>query len=531
MNWRLTLAIMSIASVASGCNEGSPTKPTASSSGSAYPADAVTPPGLDSAKLAKLRKKYGGGGCSAATTDASGTMRGVALGRTELPFAIPAIQHDVTAGHGNGKIVQMTVHRAGKTDVTMNCWVPSTVTPDDMAKSFRSSSDDAVWSSLFGRVATARVIPSLGQRVVLSPEAIAFAGETLAPLAAANAARGASTDDGCVPVRGIYEGWDLGTGGWIEIEIDITTCDGGDDLFLYVADGPYGNDPYVVVKADKYQPIGVDSVLFTAELVNSEVHMSPIGWSWIRSTVGGGDPWTQECLGTAFTCKAEVHGQGQMRFTFDTGSGTIWAYAQINPVLAADVDSLGLPDNGDTNDAVLSTAHFATNPISDAQALQILATAIAQPDWVYTQGCALCDSVRTYSEPAKNLANHYGDCTDFVWAVANQYLGSTAWPFSAANIARTSTFASATTSNIGYYGYVITDSAHARKGDVIVSGGHAGIFYGFQHNLSGTYGIAMGWANNGHPATNRQPNQDLPVGKASFKNNGAYWRFFRQATP
>lgn len=551
MKWHSSLAAIPTTLFVFGCGDSVVTKPDqASVSGPAI--GYATIPGLDSAKIAKLRGKYGQGGCAAATTDRTGSLRGVAMRRQDLPFSVPPIQRDPKSGKGNGRIVQMTVRRAGQADVVMNCWVPNTVSLSDIAASINSSKN-ARWASVFSRVKTARVIPAVGQRTPLSREALALAAETLMPGADTTVARGASFDDLCIPVKGFWTFWDDDEGGWVALVIDLTTCDGGDDLFLYVADGPYGDDPYVVVSANSYQPMGTDSVAFSAELV-SDVRLSPQGWTWTRTTAGSGDPWTQACSGTSTTCEIPIYGPGRMKFSYDDGNGgTVWADVAIAMTVPADIDSTGVPDEGDTEDATLSTAHFATTPISDAQASAILDSAKHQPDWRYTQGCYSCDTIHhpTWTEPPKNLANHYGDCTDFVWAVANLVLGGTTWPWNASHIARTVTFGTSgrtPPSNIGYWGYLLTDSAHARPGDVVVSnpivhppapnendtigGGHAGILMHTVNNANGTAGFFLAWANNGLPASSLHANKDTTTGPYTFKNKpGWILRFFRQGTP
>ena len=131
------------------------------------------------------------------------------------------------------------------------------------------------------------------------------------------------------------------------------------------------------------------------------------------------------------------------------------------------------------------------------------------------------------TEVAKDLPNHLGDCTDFVWTVVRSVLGSTKWPF---DIARTVQFGAFDSTTAPKYGYVITDSAHVRYGDVIVrvsgsQGGHAGIFEGW-----GQGGHPIGWANNGKPASSAHPNFDNPTGYSDFRQKtGTTTRFFRPA--
>jgi hypothetical protein len=99
---------------------------------------------------------------------------------------------------------------------------------------------------------------------------------------------------------------------------------------------------------------------------------------------------------------------------------------------------------------------------------------------------------------------------------------------------------------VGYYGYVKTDSANLREGDVVVIakvdtansvtrflGGHAGIFVQWAAGPAAG-GYSIGWANNGLPASKDHPNKNNPTGIYNFKiKDPNHWHlfFFRQATP
>lgn len=83
-------------------------------------------------------------------------------------------------------------------------------------------------------------------------------------------------------------------------------------------------------------------------------------------------------------------------------------------------------------------------------------------------------------------------------------------------------------------GYVQTDSANLRMGDIVLyahiptqsdanASGHVGVFYGW-----GTGGHPYGWANNGLPAKPNRPNVDKATGPFDFiAKPGHVTKFFR----
>ncbi len=76
-------------------------------------------------------------------------------------------------------------------------------------------------------------------------------------------------------------------------------------------------------------------------------------------------------------------------------------------------------------------------------------------------------------------------------------------------------------------GYVAVSAAEARQGDVVVRGGHAGLFIG-----PSTNGRILGLANNGTPATENTANHDGVTGVISFDPlNASQPLFFRQLVP
>jgi hypothetical protein len=164
------------------------------------------------------------------------------------------------------------------------------------------------------------------------------------------------------------------------------------------------------------------------------------------------------------------------------------------------------------------------------ESAEILLAAIHSPEWRYTQGGA-----KGGPEPPKDIAAHYGDCTDFVWQSTKTGLGP-AWPHSWAAHIATGDFHDLSPAGLVVVGYrkVPPDSAWA--GDIVVRGGHAGVFKGFDD--SGTDyrpGVAVwGFANNGSPAhSDGRPNRDGDTDWYNFsttyddKGNPVEPEFFR----
>lgn len=123
--------------------------------------------------------------------------------------------------------------------------------------------------------------------------------------------------------------------------------------------------------------------------------------------------------------------------------------------------------------------------ITQEQSGHILTNAGMSGEWTYSQGQT------SRGEPARDVANHVGDCTDYVQSASSQELGST-WAGSGdANKANTAAF-----KNGSAKGYTQVEAKSARPGDVVVQGGHAGFYLGTDNK-----GNVWGLANNGTPAT------------------------------
>ena len=152
--------------------------------------------------------------------------------------------------------------------------------------------------------------------------------------------------------------------------------------------------------------------------------------------------------------------------------------------------------------------------ISERQSMQLLVNAIQDGEWKYTQG-----GFRGGSEGRRDPSKNKGDCTDFTFALTQRTLGelwSTTWAQKASTTGLW---------NGNAAGYTPIESGSARPGDIVVNGAgrHAGVYIG--RNSSGH---AIGWANNGRPATPTFRGSDGSTGSFDF---GANPRFLRPITP
>ena len=120
--------------------------------------------------------------------------------------------------------------------------------------------------------------------------------------------------------------------------------------------------------------------------------------------------------------------------------------------------------------------------ISAGQSVQVLADAMASGEWTYSQYPSGNKRDPNTALPGQQL----GDSTDMCRQSVQNTLGP-AWK--SAYKASTSMFKSG-----DHPGFTEVDAADARPGDVIVRGGHAGMYIGTDKD-----GNAWGWANNGSP--------------------------------
>ncbi len=507
---------------------------------------------LNTVKMTAL-SRYADGGCNASVTDSSGLTRGYAMVRQNLPFAIPAIQHDAKTGQGNGAIVRFSVKRASGPPVSFSCWVPNTESPTDLISAMHASKNGR-WSSLFRLLPHATVIPDSAHRQPLSNEVRSFAAVTLAPhltpVSVSNRLR-PNFDDECHDAQGDFEWYSNADGTWLIIDVDIDVCDdSGGDIFGYVIDNGYDEPPHVVVDATGYlvKPL-LDSVTFTAEVV-SRTHLPPVGWKWAPGNGTANDPWTRACIGTGTTCRIPLHGSGTMTYSvLDTEGDSIQGSVIVYIAPFANVDSLN--DNGGPGDqdpvdsldylasvGLKSSQHLASREepqmdsrsamygpfsedvvwappsteISSLQSFGIWVNARVDGEWTYTWGGDLrkqCCSTHL-NEPSRNLngpaGSYRGDCTDLVYVAVKQELGPSGWSHLKMS---TGMFDTASTATLASYGYErISDSTQVRAGDVAIKmyiggGGHAGIFLDWE---DGWRPIVL--SNNGHPAN---PTFEIPL--------------------
>lgn len=112
-------------------------------------------------------------------------------------------------------------------------------------------------------------------------------------------------------------------------------------------------------------------------------------------------------------------------------------------------------------------------------------------EWIYTQGGA-----KGGVEPSRSIANHRGDCTDYTMNAIKTGIAPfsprTNWSHPWSQKLSTSMFHTLSDSALLDHGYVRV--MVPQVGDVVVRGGHAGIFSGYYN------GRVMGYADNGRPA-------------------------------
>jgi hypothetical protein len=217
-----TTTALTIAALLSGCSEMTPpgkqlTAPEGHVSGSS--------PLLDQGIMTKLRT-FSDGGCAVTEMDAAGKRHGVMIHRQNLPFAVPAVQHDPKTGNGNARIVQVTVDNPRGAPIGLTCLAPSTLNAQDLLASIRTSKSK-VWSHIFKELPSDRVVPDSALNLPPTSEAVAFQSEMLVTdsvvaLHAADA-RGASFNDGCYVLFGYFSHYDGETDTWEDIEVTILT--------------------------------------------------------------------------------------------------------------------------------------------------------------------------------------------------------------------------------------------------------------------------------------------------------------------
>lgn len=161
-----------------------------------------------------------------------------------------------------------------------------------------------------------------------------------------------------------------------------------------------------------------------------------------------------------------------------------------------------------------------TRQVTAAESQDILDAARASGEWVYTQGGAKggTEISKDFSATPKR-----GDCTDFTWNAATVSLGAT-WAHGWQQKLSTTEFLTMAGTELAAHGYVEVPETEARAGDVVVRGGHAGIY-----THTDADGRIMGLANNGVPArSDGQKNFDGTTGEYDFsENHGFSPRFFR----
>jgi hypothetical protein len=69
---------------------------------------------------------------------------------------------------------------------------------------------------------------------------------------------------------------------WVVVSITITICEeAGPAMFWWFDNPQYGNDPYVIVDASRYNIQQLDTVSFEARWVAGSGFPTILGWQWI----------------------------------------------------------------------------------------------------------------------------------------------------------------------------------------------------------------------------------------------------------
>ena len=292
--------------------------------------------------------------------------------------------------------------------------------------------------------------------------------------------------------------------------------------------------PHVVVTADHSTVVALDTVTFTAEVYSGGAHVTAVGWTWVPKLGTAWDPWTKACSGVELTCRIQLHGTGDMYYSVKDDENTvITGTAHVVAEVPEDVGDDNLV--GDDPLVTLGNPNSSGTPVDETTGRSILLTGVLSGEWFYTQGCAQCHG-GSFTEPAVNLANRYGDCTDFVWYAISSTLGAS-WPrdYDDEKMS-TKMYNSRDGTQLAEHGFIQVDSASVRMGDVVVrtvigGSGHAGIFIGWiASDVTGEYtnGFPGGWANNGWPATHDAEGHNGLTGLFSFTpKDGTVTKFFR----
>lgn len=240
-----------------------------------------------------------------------------------------------------------------------------------------------------------------------------------------------------------------------------------------------GGQPGTSIEARKDSSVTFTADRFTRTPAAAELQQ--IRWG-VR--VGSGAIETQSTRGQQFTLRLQDRHDGQQI--------RVYAYKQS------------------ATDRVSVTVQVGAQRrrlANDAEGRRILQAARDSGEWRYTQGVP--NTPRLYNDPRG------GDCTDLVRLATRRALG-THW--------RSSYKASTAMFRGGDHpGFERVSTPQV--GDVVVEGGHAGIY-----SHTDADGKVMGWANNGSPGRGRRPYRDRetglrPFNQGWFGDGGAH--FFR----
>ena len=180
------------------------------------------------------------------------------------------------------------------------------------------------------------------------------------------------------------------------------------------------------------------------------------------------------------------------------GGVNLYAYAMNNPTAFSDPYGLCTKADGwkDCN-----------KMISAQQGAQVLASGIESGEWTYSQ--YFSGGNKKDPQAVDYGSRHLGDCTDFCRRSTQDGLGS---DWKSSHKASTGMFKGG-----DHPGYTQVEASDAQAGDVVVQGGHAGLYIGTDKG-----GNVWGWANNGSPhRADGSGYNDGTTGARKF-NEGSY---------
>jgi hypothetical protein len=148
--------------------------------------------------------------------------------------------------------------------------------------------------------------------------------------------------------------------------------------------------------------------------------------------------------------------------------------------------------------------------ITQSEGARILLEAARSGEWTYSQGKP--------GDPPLDFGGNVGDCVDYCRSAVGKVVG------------RTSADRSTTAIRGGNHpGFVEVSAGEAQPGDMVVQGGHAGLYLG-----TSKAGHVYGLANNGSPHGSARGYRDSPTTVRDFRERSygpGQPQFFRPLKP